>query len=207
MKTISTFLALFLGLVTMNAQNVNPAQNKSKVVIRCGSSFNENTEPLYVVDGLVMSSKEIQKISPDDIVSTQFLKVPSKSFCGIRGQNGVVLIETNLQSRKKSVVPKCSVNVLPFKEYCIQNQNWTLQQDIFNALQSSVASLQLDNKSPLLKKPSLRIRGQEITTVILDGIRYDASVLNALNPEDVESIKIAPSVAAVNYYANASNIQ
>ena len=208
MKTISTFLALLLGLVSLNAQNVNPNQDKSQVIIRCGSSLVDTNEPLYVVDGVPPGSKGFLKnISPDDIETINHLEEKMAiAIYGTLGANGVVIIKNKQLSNNRNTIPKCNTNVLPFKVYCIPNENWVLQQDIYNTIQAHVPSLQVQNKTQLLERPNLRFRGQEITTVILDGIRYDASVLNALNPEDIESIKIAPSVAAANYFANASNI-
>lgn len=50
--------------------------------------------------------------------------------------------------------------------------------------------------------PTIRMRGDDNTIVIVDGIRYDASILNTLNPSNIESITVAPSVAASNYLLN-----
>lgn len=209
MKTISTFLALFLGLISLNAQNTNPNQDKSQVIIRCGSSLVDTNEPLYVVDGVPLSSKDFLKnIAPEDIETINHLEEKMAIIIyGTLGANGVVIIKTKQFSNNRSAIPKCNTNVLPFKVYCVPNENWVLQQDIYNAIKARVPSLQVENKTPQLERPTLRIRGQKITKVILDGIRYAASVLNALNPEDIESVKIAPSVAAANYFANASNIK
>ena len=53
--------------------------------------------------------------------------------------------------------------------------------------------------------PVFSIRGDTNTIVIVDGIRYDASILNAINPNDIESIKVAPSAAANNFLRNGLN--
>jgi len=50
--------------------------------------------------------------------------------------------------------------------------------------------------------PNITIRGDDNTIVIVDGIRYDTSIWNALNPSDIESITVAPSVVASNYLRN-----
>jgi TonB-dependent SusC/RagA subfamily outer membrane receptor len=54
------------------------------------SSLNANTEPLFVVDGVMVNS--IDNISPQIVKSIEVLKGPAASVYGIRGANGVILI-------------------------------------------------------------------------------------------------------------------
>ena len=54
------------------------------------SSFNLSTEPLFVVDGMVVES--IEGISPTMVESISVLKGASTSIYGSRGANGVILI-------------------------------------------------------------------------------------------------------------------
>ncbi|MCK5462905.1 MAG: carboxypeptidase-like regulatory domain-containing protein, partial [Bacteroidales bacterium] len=55
-----------------------------------------NTEPLYVVDGIPMTSNDIISISPNDIESMAILKDASATaIYGSRAANGVVMITTN----------------------------------------------------------------------------------------------------------------
>ena len=94
---------------------------------------------------------------------------------------------------------------LPFKVYDIPNNNWTLQQDIYNALEANVPSLRVANRNDLATVPKFNIRGDDATIVILDGVRVDASILNTINPADIESIKVAPSATARNYFLSNPN--
>ena len=54
------------------------------------SSLNSSTEPLFVVDGIVVNS--IDYIQPQMVKSIEVLKGPSASIYGSRGANGVILI-------------------------------------------------------------------------------------------------------------------
>jgi len=54
-------------------------------------SLNLSTEPLYVVDGMVVSS--IAEIQPYNVKSIEILKGSSASIYGSRGANGVILIK------------------------------------------------------------------------------------------------------------------
>ncbi len=54
-----------------------------------------NTEPLYIVDGIPMSSSDILSISPNDIESMTILKDASATaIYGSRAANGVVMVTT-----------------------------------------------------------------------------------------------------------------
>jgi len=62
----------------------------SSVQIQGQASFNSGTEPLYVVDGMVVGS--VEGISPSMVESISVLKGSSASIYGSRGANGVILI-------------------------------------------------------------------------------------------------------------------
>lgn len=200
MKNI-LFLFLVLGATNLKAQEESPTVNEKPIVIRCGSNT-ENQEPLYIVDGVPLTSNEVLKdISPEDIISINILKNTEMAIgCyGTAGKNGVVLIQT-----KKSEIKKCKLKTYPFKVYCIPNTNWVLQQDMYNALEARVPALRVQNRNLAIGNPSIRLRGHNIDVVIVDGVRYDASILNSWNPNDIESIRVAPSVAATNYFMNTN---
>jgi TonB-linked SusC/RagA family outer membrane protein len=75
------------------------------VTIRGAGTVN-NTEPLYVVDGIPMSSNDILSISPNDIESMTILKDASATaIYGSRAANGVVMITT-----KRGEVGRIRVN-------------------------------------------------------------------------------------------------
>ena len=63
--------------------------NGNKIVIRGVNSIN-STDPLFVVDGIVVSS--IDDISPSMVKSIEILKGSETSIYGSRGANGVILI-------------------------------------------------------------------------------------------------------------------
>ena len=65
-----------------------------EVHIRGSISFYGETEALYVVNGVPMN--DIDWIHPCEIKSIDILKGSSASIYGVRGSNGVVIIETKL---------------------------------------------------------------------------------------------------------------
>jgi len=73
------------------------AVSGKSIKIQGASSFQMGTEPLFVVDGMVVSS--IDGILPSQIDNISILKGASTSIYGSRGANGVILI--NLIKGKK----------------------------------------------------------------------------------------------------------
>jgi TonB-linked SusC/RagA family outer membrane protein len=72
--------------------------------IRGRRSFNASNDPLYVVDGIPLSSG-IDDINPNDIVSMEVLKDASATaIYGSRGANGVVIISTKRGKAGATVV-------------------------------------------------------------------------------------------------------
>ena len=64
----------------------------NQINIRNSQSFNASTEPLFVVDDIVVSS--IEYINPVNVKSIDVLKDSSSSAYGARGGNGVIIITT-----------------------------------------------------------------------------------------------------------------
>ena len=64
----------------------------SSIKIRGGSSLTQNTEPLYVVNGVMVS--QIGDILPDAVKSIEVLKGTAAAIYGSRAANGVILIKT-----------------------------------------------------------------------------------------------------------------
>ena len=62
------------------------------ITIRGQSSFYGPSEPLFVVDGIIMSS--IDNILPTEVRSIEVIKSSSAAIYGFRGSNGVIVIKT-----------------------------------------------------------------------------------------------------------------
>ena len=68
---------------------------EAKVHIRGANSINSSNNPLYVVDGIALSSLGLSDININDIISMEVLKDASATAVyGSRGANGVILITT-----------------------------------------------------------------------------------------------------------------
>lgn len=76
--------------------------SSKQIVIRGISSFNGNTQPLYVVNGVPQSGEVFSKINPNSIQNIEVLKDASATaIYGSRGSNGVIVIKTKKLSRNE----------------------------------------------------------------------------------------------------------
>ncbi|RKD88169.1 TonB-dependent receptor [Mangrovibacterium diazotrophicum] len=79
--------------VNIYSNSGQPGAYQSRVVIRGLSTINSKSDPLYVVDGVVMENFGLA--NPNDIESIEVLKDASAAaIYGARGANGVIIVTT-----------------------------------------------------------------------------------------------------------------
>jgi len=98
--------------------NSGSPSSSPRVLIRGLGTINSSSQPLYVVDGVVMEN--IEFLNPNDIQSMEVLKdASSTAIYGARGANGVVMVSTKRGANNTGVVVGYdgyfSVGVLPKK--------------------------------------------------------------------------------------------
>jgi TonB-dependent SusC/RagA subfamily outer membrane receptor len=64
--------------------------NGNSIMIRSATTLNSNTEPLYIVDGVPVST--LDNILPQMVKSIEVLKGSAASIYGVRGSNGVIIV-------------------------------------------------------------------------------------------------------------------
>jgi len=80
----------------------------SKVILRGSRSISGSSQPIYVVDGVVVSNG-IENISPDDIESIDVLRGPNAAaLYGSRANNGAIVLTTK---SGQSIGKKFSINI------------------------------------------------------------------------------------------------
>jgi len=73
---------------------LQPYPPANKIII-CAPSKARITEPLYIMDGLVIDSKHFSKLNPNDIDSIKVLKIPEAiKIYGNKGGKGAIIITT-----------------------------------------------------------------------------------------------------------------
>ena len=73
---------------------VGPAGTGSmpKIFIRGISTNSDQTQPLFVVDGII--TDDVTYLQPEDISSIEVIKDGTAASYGMRGQNGVIIFKT-----------------------------------------------------------------------------------------------------------------
>lgn len=73
---------------------VGPAGTGSmpKIFIRGISTNSDQTQPLFVVDGII--TDDVTYLQPEDIYSIEVIKDGTAASYGMRGQNGVIIFKT-----------------------------------------------------------------------------------------------------------------
>jgi len=100
---------------------------------------------------------------------------------------------------------KITINNLPFKVCDIPTDNLNIQQDIYNRIVSHVPGVQITNTN-WNETPRISMRGDSNTIYIIDGVRFfDVSILNTINPNDIESIKVSLNPLAQDFFRFNSN--
>ncbi|OOG72664.1 TonB-dependent receptor [Flavobacterium sp. A45] len=103
----------------------SPSGGNTRVVIRGVGTLN-NTDPLYVIDG-VPTKSGMHELNPNDIESMQVLKdASSASIYGSRASNGVIIITT-----KKGKDGKTRINFNQYTSF----SNYSKKLEVLNAEQ------------------------------------------------------------------------
>ncbi len=103
MDNLSNALAGRLSGVTVTQAAGTPGQ-ESNIQVRARGTLN-NTEPLYVIDGIVTTKYAFDALSTDEVDNITLLKdAASAAIYGSRGANGVILITTKRGSNRPATI-------------------------------------------------------------------------------------------------------
>lgn len=115
--------------VNIFSNSSQPGAYASTVVIRGISTINSSSDPLYVVDGVVM--EDFNMVNPNDIETIEVLKDASAAaIYGARGANGVILVTTKrgkVGAEGVSISYQGSVTLSTVSRYMdlLNAQQWT----------------------------------------------------------------------------------
>lgn len=128
-RATSSFLNSIQGHspgVTIQSNSGSPGSAQIDVLIRGFGSINASTDPLIVVDGVVVGSGQFRNLNQQDFESVTILRdAHSTAIYGNRGANGVIVVTTK---KGKSSVPLAiefssmyGVFTLPKNKYNLAN--------------------------------------------------------------------------------------
>ena len=115
--------------VNIFSNSSQPGAYSNRVVIRGIATINSSSNPLYVVDGVVMENFDL--VNPNDIESMEVLKDASAAaIYGARGANGVIMVTTKRGKKDGEGVAisyqgSVSVSSIARKMDLLNAQEWT----------------------------------------------------------------------------------
>lgn len=113
--------------VNIYSNSSQPGAYANRVVIRGTATINSSSNPLYVVDGVVM--EDFHLLNPNDIERIEVLKdASSAAIYGARGANGVILVSTKRGSKdgSKTISYQGSTGISTPQRYMdvLSSQEW-----------------------------------------------------------------------------------
>ncbi len=146
-----------LAGVTVRTVSGEPGSDQ-QIRVRGAASVNASSDPLYVVDGVPMTS--ISNLNPGDIQSIEVLKdAASAAIYGSRGSNGVVIVSTKRGKSGKPTVtfngsvgfsqPEKKLDIMTSEEWMEFKMRWN-DQNYLNQMSSkgiTGASIKDDNET------------------------------------------------------------
>ncbi len=101
--------------VSVNVMGSSGVQSSPSITIRGAKSLNSNSQPIFVVDGIVLENQisevqgadwgsQLKNLNPDDYESITILKgAAATALYGSRGMNGAVVINTKSGGKRKGL--------------------------------------------------------------------------------------------------------
>ncbi|MGO4709901.1 TonB-dependent receptor plug domain-containing protein, partial [Chryseobacterium sp. 2TAF14] len=103
--------------LSINFASGSSGSGKVNAMIRGVSSITSQSDPLYVIDGMVSNSTQFRNLNPGDINSVSVLKdAAATSIYGNRGANGVIII--NSKNGKNS---NLKIDITPKTYFAVKN--------------------------------------------------------------------------------------
>jgi len=178
------------------SQNSGVPGASTSVQIRGINSLNSTNEPIYVIDGVIISgetgsntSNALADINPNDIESIEVLKDASAAaIYGAQGANGVIIIT---MKKGKEGLPKVSFNAYwGYQELSNKIDMMDLRQYAahYNTLQSIINPSKIKDK---FSNPATLGKGTDWQETIFDGAPIQSYNLSVRGGNKVSSYSVS----------------
>lgn len=149
-----------LAGVTVRTVSGEPGADQ-QIRVRGAASVNASSDPLYVVDGVPMTT--ISNINPSDIQSIEVLKdAASAAIYGSRGSNGVVIVTTKNGKRGKPTVsfnatvgfsqPEKKLDIMTATEWMEFKMRWNDQNYLTKAASKGITNASIKDSNEVRMK-------------------------------------------------------
>jgi len=193
---------------SLSVANTVMSEKNNAIVTNFDGSFKiaVNEDEVLVFSSLGYVIKEV-KIEGETILNVEMkadsAKLDEIVVCGYGVKKRTIVTNCSNLIQVKKVIEK-NKQEHPFKIYKIRNENFVTQQDVYNAIRAEVPNVQITN-TQAQETPTITMRGDDNTIVIIDGIRTTIDALHSLNPSSIETIEVSNNTAATNYLLTPRN--
>ncbi|HMR19899.1 MAG TPA: SusC/RagA family TonB-linked outer membrane protein, partial [Sphingobacterium sp.] len=140
-SNLTTALAGRLAGVVAYQRSGEPGADDADFFIRGVTSFGYKRDPLILIDGIEMTSRDLARMQVDDIANFSILKdAAAAALYGARGANGVILINT-----KEGVEGKTRITLR------LENSNSAPTRNI--DLVDNITYMRMNNEAVLTRNP------------------------------------------------------
>ena len=167
--------------------------------IRGTNSINSGTAPLFILDGVPISSADFNTISPSDIESVSVLKdASSTSIYGARAANGVIVITTkrgrnmdrpNINYRMQLEKPKVTLRAQAGFSQLASSKEWTLM--------NTAERIQFEKELGLDK-------GQDYDLLSLTDVNWQRAIFNNRAMLQNYDFSVSRATERMNYFVSAN---
>ena len=156
--------------------------------IRGTNSINSGTAPLFILDGVPISSSDFNTISPSDIESVSVLKdASSTSIYGARAANGVVVITTKRGTQMEK--PKVTLRAQAGFSQLASSKEWTLM--------NTAERIQFEKELGLDK-------GQDYDLLSLTDVNWQRAIFNNRAMLQNYDFSVSRATERMNYFVSAN---
>lgn len=194
-STVSTTLAGKLPGVTFRMPDGRPGASANIQIRNMGT-------PLYVIDGIQQDEGQFNNLAPNDIESITVLKDASAAIYGLRGSNGVIVVQT-----KRGTVGRNNVNIDAYAGWQqwfrfpdVQNNSYDYMRYLAEAQVNSFGSTNI-TQSELDKYKQGASAGPQYRS--FDWRKFIMS--NNFAPQNSVNVNINGGSERVNYYVSATH--
>ncbi len=156
--------------------------------IRGTNSINSGTAPLFILDGVPISSADFNTISPSDIESVSVLKdASSTSIYGARAANGVVVITTKRGTQMEK--PKVTLRAQTGFSQLASSKEWSLM--------NTAERIQFEKEIGL-------DAGQDYEYLALTDINWQEAIFNDRAMLQNYDLSVSRATERMNYFVSAN---
>ena len=166
----------------------------------------QNEEPLYIIDGVVVSSEKVKKMDIQDVESMSVIQ--GDKAVGQYGQAakyGVLIVLTKKAAGRRVNIGygEADRRDVSYSVASVKPSETEVYTNMYDYLRGKVAGVEIGPGNSIIIRGVSTLNGSTDPLIFLDGT--EVSSLDAVNPQDVYSVDILKDASAAIYGVRGAN--